>query len=46
MSCNGPVVDLARGDRVAGYRVSTVLGHGREGVTATVTDEFSIWIVC
>ncbi len=40
MSQDGPAVDLARGDRVAGYRVTSVLGHGREGVAATVTDEF------
>lgn len=40
MSEPGPAVDLARGDRVAGYRVTSVLGHGREGVAATVTDEF------
>ena len=40
MSQGGPAVDLARGDRVASYRVTSVLGHGREGVAATVTDEF------
>ena len=40
MSQGGPAVDLARGDRVAGYRVTSVLGYGREGVATTVTDEF------
>ena len=40
MSDHGPSVDLARGDRVASYHVTSVLGHGREGVVATVFDEF------
>ena len=40
MSDGGPTVDLARGDRLASYRVTSVLGHGREGVVAAVNDEF------
>ena len=40
MSKTGPPVDLARGDRVGLFRVLTILGHGEEGVAATVLDEF------
>lgn len=40
MSDDGPAVDLARGDRVGGYRVLSILGHGKEGVAASALDEF------
>ncbi len=40
MADDGPPVDLARGDRVGGFRVRSILGWGVEGVSADVVDEF------
>ena len=37
---SGPPVELARGDRVGGFHVTSILGWGVEGVTAQVVDEF------
>lgn len=39
MSDDGPVVDLARGDRIGSFLITSVLGHGKEGVAAAVIDE-------
>ena len=39
MSQDGPVVDLARGDHIDQFRITSVLGHGREGVAAAVIDK-------
>ena len=40
MSGDEPPVDLARGDRVGGFCVRSILGWGAEGVAADVRDEF------
>lgn len=40
MSTRTPPVELARGDRVGGHRITSILGWGREGVAAEATDEF------
>lgn len=40
MTMRPPPVELARGDRVGGHRITSILGWGREGVAAEATDEF------